>query len=50
MTNPTPDGRRSYEAPQIILREDLKQITLYTGCGDNDTGGGGPWWWWWWWR
>lgn len=28
--------KKSYEAPRIVAREDLKEITLYTGFGGND--------------
>jgi len=32
--------KKTYEAPRIVAREDLKQITLYTGFG-GDGGRGG---------
>ena len=35
--------RKPYDAPKVVAREDLKEITLYTGFNSDDrTRGGRP--------
>ena len=35
------DKKKTYEAPRVVAREDLKKITLYTGFNSNRRGKGG---------
>ena len=36
------DNKKTYEAPRVVAREDLKKITLYTGFNSERRGKQGP--------